>query len=69
MTKKWILKSVDPICQKKLSQELNLQPFLTQLLMNRGVFSPQEAELFLSPSLDHLKDPFLLKDNSLLCLK
>lgn len=62
MTKKWILKSVDPICQKKLSQELNLQPFLTQLLMNRGVFSPQEAELFLSPSLDHLKDPFLLKD-------
>ena len=45
-----------------LVKALNLPYLVAQLLSIRGIATPDEAEKFLYPSLDHLSDPFLLPD-------
>jgi single-stranded-DNA-specific exonuclease len=46
----------------ELAKELNLNPVLAELLINKGIESKEEAMKFLYPSLDDLHDPFLLPD-------
>lgn len=46
----------------KLAKELNISPILGQLLIQRGIQTPQDAKLFFHPELKHLHDPFLMKD-------
>ena len=41
---------------------LGISPVIAHLLVLRGIATPEEAERFLSPSLDHLHDPFQLAD-------
>ena len=61
MQKKWNIKKTDIALQKKFSQELNIHPLLAQLLINRNVTMPPDAEKFLACNLSDLHDPFLLK--------
>lgn len=48
--------------KEKLSRQMDVPPLVAQLLIKRGIRDPQDGERFLSPSLSHLYDPFLMKD-------
>ncbi len=63
MEKRWVVKeqSNDEIITK-LSETLNIDPVLANLLGQRGVRNFIEAKDFFRPSLDSLHDPFLIKD-------
>ncbi len=61
--RKWILKeAADPEVVSRLSAELGIDPVLSELLVQRGVTSFEQAREFFRPSLDSLHDPFLMKD-------
>lgn len=62
MNKKWILKETDPVLKNILARQLHISPLLAQILLNRGIFSAEEAAHFLYADLSSLPDPFLLKD-------
>ncbi|MEM8522728.1 single-stranded-DNA-specific exonuclease RecJ [Flavobacterium sp. PL12] len=47
---------------KHLAQALNVENFLAQLLVQRGIETFDDAKNFFRPSLDHLHDPYLMKD-------
>ena len=47
---------------KELCNSLNICPVLAALLTKRNVFSYDEAKQFFRPELEHLHDPFLMKD-------
>lgn len=47
---------------KDLAQAINVNPFLGQLLVQRGITNFEEAKAFFRPSLEQLHDPFLMKD-------
>ncbi|WP_166921043.1 single-stranded-DNA-specific exonuclease RecJ [Flavobacterium poyangense] len=60
---RWTLKpkpSEDKI--KHLAQALNVEDFVATLLIQRGIETFEEAKTFFRPSLEHLHDPFLMKD-------
>jgi single-stranded-DNA-specific exonuclease len=56
----WIVTSPKPEA-KALSSELGLPQEIAQILVNRGVLSPESAHEFLFADLDNLHDPFLMK--------
>jgi single-stranded-DNA-specific exonuclease len=60
---RWTLKS-KPQEQKvtQLAQALNVADFVATLLVQRGIETFEDAKNFFRPSLDHLHDPFLMKD-------
>lgn len=63
MEKKWIYKTIPPKEQiTELGNQLNLNPYLTTILLQRGIESHQQAKAFFRPSLDQLHDPFLMQD-------
>lgn len=45
-----------------LAKALNVENFVAQLLVQRGIETYDEAKNFFRPSLDHLHDPYLMKD-------
>ncbi len=45
-----------------LSEVLNIDRFLANLLVQRGVETFDQAKAFFRPSYEHLNDPFLMKD-------
>jgi single-stranded-DNA-specific exonuclease len=47
---------------KHLAQVLNVEEFIATLLIQRGIETFEEAKQFFRPSLDHLHDPYLMKD-------
>lgn len=47
---------------KHLAQALNVQDFVATLLIQRGIETYDQAKNFFRPSLDHLHDPYLMKD-------
>ncbi|WP_140485609.1 single-stranded-DNA-specific exonuclease RecJ [Flavobacterium sp. GSA192] len=60
---RWTLKpkpSEDKI--KHLAQALNVEDFVAQLLVQRGIETFEEAKHFFRPSLEHLHDSYLMKD-------
>ncbi len=65
MTYKWNYLTLSPDQKNKkneLTQELNIDPVLSELLIHRGISTKKEAQKFLRPSLSDLHDPFLLPD-------
>ncbi len=61
--KQWvILEQGDPAKVEALASALSLSPVLANLLVQRGIETPEEAAGFFNPSLDDLHDPFLMKD-------
>lgn len=66
MQKHWITRSdVDSEQSKKLSDEINVSKPVANLLLQRGIYSYEEAKKFFRPKLQHLYDPFLMKDMQL----
>jgi single-stranded-DNA-specific exonuclease len=47
---------------KHLAQALNVEDFVATLLVQRGIETFEDAKNFFRPSLDHLHDPYLMKD-------
>jgi single-stranded-DNA-specific exonuclease len=47
---------------EQLASELNIDPSLAQILVQRGITSFEEARYFFRPTLTQLHDPFLMKD-------
>ena len=61
-SKKWLVKPYDEAGAARLARDLNLSSILALLLVKRGLTQAEEAEKFLTPALDGLHDPFLMKD-------
>src|SRR3990167_4726918 len=60
--KTWKIKPLpNPELVQNLAQQLKLNVYLTKLLIQRGINTPEEAQLFFHPDLSHLHDPFLMK--------
>ncbi len=47
---------------EKLAQELNIDPLISTLLIQRGVETFDEAKKFFRPTINDLHDPYLMKD-------
>ncbi|UBM62522.1 single-stranded-DNA-specific exonuclease RecJ [Candidatus Sulfidibacterium hydrothermale] len=63
MEKRWVVKEeADRQMVMRLAEALDISPKLTNLLVQRGVTTFDEAKSFFRPSLDALHDPFLMKD-------
>jgi single-stranded-DNA-specific exonuclease len=63
MEKRWVLKAQGcPVAIETLAAELKINPILIRLLVQRGITTYDDARNFFRPSLDHLHDPFLMKD-------
>jgi single-stranded-DNA-specific exonuclease len=61
MEKRWIVKEkADEKLVEKLSKELNINTVLTNILIQRGISTFEEAKQFFRPSLSDLHDPFLM---------
>ncbi len=63
MHKRWVLKQKsDPIKVSSLAEALNVKEVIAELLVQRGIYTFEEAKSFFRPSLDELHDPYLMKD-------
>ncbi|MDP2060082.1 MAG: single-stranded-DNA-specific exonuclease RecJ, partial [Flavobacteriaceae bacterium] len=63
---RWLLKPKPDNTQVKLlAKQLNITDSLTYLLVQRGILTFKDAEVFFRPSLTHLHNPFLMKDMDL----
>ena len=63
MDKRWVLKGKgDNESVEKLARELNIDKYLVNLLVQRGVKTFEDARLFFRPELEDIYDPFLMKD-------
>jgi single-stranded-DNA-specific exonuclease len=63
MDKRWLFKEVPSQEQiQKLSKAINTNPFLSGILLQRGITDFDTAKKFFRPSLDQLHDPFLMAD-------
>ena len=59
---RWLLPSTDAALVTSLSAALGIPRAVAQILCARGFSAADAARSFLSPSLDNLHDPFLLRD-------
>lgn len=65
MTNKWIFKTLtteQTEIQESLSNELNISPILSKLLILRDIHTFEEARRFFRPDFANLHDPFLMAD-------
>lgn len=63
MDKKWVVKeSGDSVVVKQLASVLGVSDSLANLMVQRGITTKEEADIFFSPSLEDLFSPFLMKD-------
>ena len=63
MNKRWAIREMPPIDQvNSLAAELNIDPVLSTLLLQRGINSYEDARHFFRPDERHLHDPFLMAD-------
>ncbi|MCK8827560.1 single-stranded-DNA-specific exonuclease RecJ [Natroniella acetigena] len=59
---KWKVKDGEQEIIDRLIKELELDPVIAKILVNRGLKTPQQVEEFLDFDLEKLNDPFLLPD-------
>lgn len=62
MERRWEIKPAPEQQVMHLQKALNINPVLCRLLVQRNIFTYDEAKDFFRPSLSQLHDPFLLKD-------
>jgi single-stranded-DNA-specific exonuclease len=63
MIKRWPYKEVPEKNQiEALSTAININPYLSSILLQRGISTFEDAKDFFRPSLEKLHDPFLMKD-------
>ncbi len=58
----WRIAEVDRAKVRALAEAVAMPPVIAQVLLLRGVETPEDARRFLYPSLDQLSDPYLLTD-------
>lgn len=56
----WAASPPDEAAVETLVAALGLPPAIAHLLVCKGICTPEAAQVFLHPSLDHLHDPFLM---------
>lgn len=66
-TKRWITKPLPDSTEERaaielLTESLKISSFLSALLVQRGVKTYEEARLFFRPEINHLHNPFEMKD-------
>lgn len=62
MDKRWLIKDIpsrDEIVE--LSKAINLNAYLSAILLQRGINTFESARQYFRPTLEHLHDPFLMK--------
>ncbi|MCY3986454.1 MAG: DHH family phosphoesterase, partial [Candidatus Dadabacteria bacterium] len=59
--RRWVLAKPAKGQVERISAKLNILPITAGLLVNRGITSVQDAEVFLSASLSDIPSPFLMK--------
>ncbi|MCB0487876.1 MAG: single-stranded-DNA-specific exonuclease RecJ [Cyclobacteriaceae bacterium] len=63
MDKRWIRKPIPPQdVVDALSKSINVNPYLSTMLTQRGITTFDEAKLFFRPLIEHLHEPFLMTD-------
>jgi single-stranded-DNA-specific exonuclease len=63
MEKRWLRKEIpSQDLVEKLSKAININYCLSAILLQRGISEFEIARNFFRPSLDHLHDPYLMKD-------
>jgi len=61
--KRWTLKPIpDPALINQLATDIQVDPLVATLLVQRGIQTFEQAKLFFRPDLSQLHDPFLMKD-------
>jgi single-stranded-DNA-specific exonuclease len=66
MDQRWIIKSTpDNRKVEQLSKEINVNPVLSSILIQRGIDTYKKAKSYFRPSLSGLHDPFLMEDMDL----
>lgn len=61
--KRWKIKpSAPPDVVERLVKDVKVSSIIANLLWQRGIQTYDEAKLFFRPQMDHLHDPFLMKD-------
>lgn len=58
----WKKRPPNPEVTKQLSSQLECNPIIAKILAIRGIETPEQAESFLNPSLQDLREPFLMAD-------
>lgn len=61
-TTAWNLCVADPVRARLLAEHCGVEPLIGQLLLNRGIDHPDDAQRFLTPRLEVLDDPLSLPD-------
>lgn len=62
MEKRWNLISANQTQVQSLQSGLKIHPILCELLVQRGISTFDDAKLFFRPDINHLHDPWLMKD-------
>ncbi len=63
MEKRWVENRLsDEKVISQLADQLNITSIIAELLVNRGITTYEEAEAYFRPRIEHLHDPFLMKD-------
>jgi single-stranded-DNA-specific exonuclease len=63
MQKRWSVREMpDQGNVEKLASELNIDPVLSAILLQRGITDFEDARFFFRPDIRHLHDPFLMAD-------
>lgn len=62
MEKRWRVLPNDPEKNGLLQETLKISPLLCQMLVQRGIDTYEKAFHYFRPSLEHLHDPWLMKD-------
>ncbi|MFC1540495.1 single-stranded-DNA-specific exonuclease RecJ [Candidatus Margulisiibacteriota bacterium] len=62
MKKTWQTSKPEDAPVAALARELNISSLTARVLVNRGIKSPAEADVFLNPRLAHLRDPMEIPD-------
>ncbi|MDR0559034.1 MAG: single-stranded-DNA-specific exonuclease RecJ [Prevotellaceae bacterium] len=61
--RKWIIKDRSKMADvQRLADELSIDAVLANLLVQRGVYTFNDAHVFFRPKLEYLHDPFMMKD-------
>jgi single-stranded-DNA-specific exonuclease len=61
LSKRWESAAPHPRLEEKLAAALQIRPLAAKLLVHRGITSIDAAHEFLTSSLQHLHDPFLMR--------
>ncbi len=64
LSKRWEITPANPRVEAKLAAALQIRPLAARLLANRGLTTIEAAQDFLTPSLQRLHDPFLMRGMS-----